>query len=53
MSELADAAIDAIGQCAILVKSVAESCLMRLVSLIASSNENIVSAAVVTLKRFG
>ncbi|KAM3720376.1 AP-3 complex subunit [Dirofilaria immitis] len=51
MAEMADAAIEAIGQCAIRVSSVADSCLSGLVSLIASSNENIVSAAVVVLKR--
>ncbi|MCP9258039.1 AP-3 complex subunit beta-2 [Dirofilaria immitis] len=50
MAEMADAAIEAIGQCAIRVSSVADSCLSGLVSLIASSNENIVSAAVVVLK---
>ncbi|EFO26671.1 hypothetical protein LOAG_01807 [Loa loa] len=51
MAEMADAAIEAIGQCAIRVSSVADSCLSGLVSLIASSNENVVSAAVVVLKR--
>lgn len=52
MAELADAAVEAIGQCAARVPSVADACLSGLVSLIASSNENIVSAAVVVLKRF-
>uniref|UniRef100_A0A0R3RPX4 AP-3 complex subunit beta n=1 Tax=Elaeophora elaphi TaxID=1147741 RepID=A0A0R3RPX4_9BILA len=51
MAEMADAAVEAIGQCAIRVRSVADSCLSGLVSLIASSNENVVSAAVVVLKR--
>ncbi|CAG9540238.1 unnamed protein product [Cercopithifilaria johnstoni] len=51
MAEMADAAVEAIGQCAIRVNSVAKSCLSGLVSLIASSNENVVSAAVVVLKR--
>ncbi|KHN77926.1 AP-3 complex subunit beta-1 [Toxocara canis] len=51
MSELADAAVDAIGQCALRVGTVADSCLSGLVALIASPNENIVSAAVVVLKR--
>ncbi|VDO29317.1 unnamed protein product [Onchocerca flexuosa] len=51
MTEMADAAVEAIGQCAVRVSSVADSCLSGLVSLIASSNENVVSAAVVVLKR--
>ncbi|VBB27004.1 unnamed protein product [Acanthocheilonema viteae] len=51
MAEMADAAVEAIGQCATRVSSVADSCLSGLVSLIASSNENVVSAAVVVLKR--
>lgn len=51
MAEMADAAVEAIGRCAIRVSSVADSCLSGLVSLIASSNENVVSAAVVVLKR--
>ncbi|VDM09639.1 unnamed protein product [Wuchereria bancrofti] len=51
IAEIADAAVEAIGQCAIRVSSVADSCLSGLVSLIASSNENIVSASVVVLKR--
>lgn len=51
MAEMADSAVEAIGQCAIRVSSVADSCLSGLVSLIASSNENVVSAAVIVLKR--
>ncbi|KAK6106243.1 Adaptin N terminal region family protein [Brugia pahangi] len=51
ITEIADAAVEAIGQCAIRVSSVADSCLSGLVSLIASSNENVVSASVVVLKR--
>ncbi|VDK64530.1 unnamed protein product [Onchocerca ochengi] len=51
MAEMADAAVEAIGQCAVRVSSVADSCLSGLVSLIASSDENVVSAAVVVLKR--
>uniref|UniRef100_F1KVB7 AP-3 complex subunit beta n=1 Tax=Ascaris suum TaxID=6253 RepID=F1KVB7_ASCSU len=51
MGELADAAVDAIGQCALRVGTVADSCLSGLVALIASQNENVVSAAVVVLKR--
>uniref|UniRef100_A0A915PPW8 AP-3 complex subunit beta n=1 Tax=Setaria digitata TaxID=48799 RepID=A0A915PPW8_9BILA len=51
MAEMADAAVEAIGQCAIRVNSVADSCLSGLVSLIASSNENVVSSAIVVLKR--
>lgn len=51
MAEMAEAAVEAIGQCAVRVSSVADSCLSGLVSLIASSNENVVSAAVVVLKR--
>uniref|UniRef100_A0A183E213 Adaptin_N domain-containing protein n=1 Tax=Gongylonema pulchrum TaxID=637853 RepID=A0A183E213_9BILA len=51
IAEMADAAVGAIGQCAVRVNSVADSCLSGLVSLIASSNENVVSAAVVVLKR--
>ncbi|VDK68141.1 unnamed protein product [Litomosoides sigmodontis] len=51
MAEMADSAVEAIGQCAIRVNSVADSCLSGLVSLIASSNESVVSAAVIVLKR--
>lgn len=52
MDEFADAAVEAIGQCALRVGTVADSCLSGLVNLIASSNENVVSAAVVVLKRY-
>lgn len=51
MAEIEGAAVEAIGQCAIRVSSVADSCLSGLVSLIASSDENVVSAAVVVLKK--
>uniref|UniRef100_A0A158R5Y3 AP-3 complex subunit beta n=1 Tax=Syphacia muris TaxID=451379 RepID=A0A158R5Y3_9BILA len=51
IDDFADAAIEAIGQCALRVGTVADSCLSGLITFIASSNENVVSAAVVVLKR--
>ncbi|KAK6729555.1 hypothetical protein RB195_006539 [Necator americanus] len=51
MSDLAGAAIEAIGRCAVRVKAVSEQCLAGLVQLIASPNENVVCSAVIVLKR--
>ncbi|VDM95160.1 unnamed protein product [Thelazia callipaeda] len=51
MTEMADAAIEAIGQCAARVSSITDSCISGLVSLITSSDETVVSASVVVLKR--
>ncbi|VDM65268.1 unnamed protein product, partial [Strongylus vulgaris] len=51
MSDLAGAAIEAIGRCAVRVKAVSEQCLAGLVQLITSPNENVVCSAVVVLKR--
>jgi hypothetical protein len=52
MGDIADAAVDAIGRCALLVGgAVAESCLTGLVSLIASPQQDVISAAVQVLKR--
>ncbi|KAK5985650.1 Adaptin region [Trichostrongylus colubriformis] len=50
-SDLAGAAIEAIGRCAVRVKAVSEQCLAGLVQLIASPNEDVVCSAVVVLKR--
>ncbi|CAJ0593952.1 unnamed protein product [Cylicocyclus nassatus] len=50
-SDLAGAAIEAIGRCAVRVKAVSEQCLAGLVQLITSPNENVVCSAVVVLKR--
>ncbi|XGW20072.1 hypothetical protein V3C99_003697 [Haemonchus contortus] len=50
MSDLAGAAIEAIGRCAVRVKAVSEQCLAGLVQLIASPNEEVVCSAVVVLK---
>ncbi|MFH4978894.1 hypothetical protein AB6A40_005603 [Gnathostoma spinigerum] len=51
MPELASAAVEAIGQCALRVGAVSESCLSGLIALISSTNENVVSAAVIVLKK--
>lgn len=51
MSDLAGAAIEAIGRCAVRVKAVSEQCLAGLVQLIASPNETVVCSAVIVLKR--
>ncbi|EPB66627.1 adaptin region [Ancylostoma ceylanicum] len=51
MSDLAGAAIEAIGRCAVRVKAVSEQCLAGLVQLITSPNENVVCSAVIVLKR--
>ena len=51
MSDLAGAAIEAIGRCAVRVKAVSEQCLAGLVQLITSPNEEVVCSAVVVLKR--
>lgn len=48
--ELAGGAVEAIGRCALRVKSVSESCLAGLVQLLASQDEAIVEAAVLVLK---
>ncbi|VDL78095.1 unnamed protein product [Nippostrongylus brasiliensis] len=50
-SDLAAAAIEAIGRCAVRVKAVSEQCLAGLVQLIASPNETVVCSAVIVLKR--
>ena len=53
MNDLADAAIDAIGRCALQVPSAADSCLATLIRIISSNGtrEQIVCASVVVLKR--
>ncbi|CEF67653.1 Ruby [Strongyloides ratti] len=51
MNDLAGPAIEAIGHCALQVGAVAELCLTGLVSLIANSNEELVSSVVVVLKK--
>uniref|UniRef100_A0A7E4UZ16 AP-3 complex subunit beta n=1 Tax=Panagrellus redivivus TaxID=6233 RepID=A0A7E4UZ16_PANRE len=51
MSDLASAAIEAIGCCALHVSASSETCLSCLISLISSPKESIVCSAVVVLKR--
>uniref|UniRef100_A0AC35TGP9 AP-3 complex subunit beta n=1 Tax=Rhabditophanes sp. KR3021 TaxID=114890 RepID=A0AC35TGP9_9BILA len=51
MSDLASAAIEAIGHCALQVGTVAELCLSGLVSLIATSNEELVCSVVIVMKK--
>uniref|UniRef100_A0A0N4ZMA2 AP-3 complex subunit beta n=1 Tax=Parastrongyloides trichosuri TaxID=131310 RepID=A0A0N4ZMA2_PARTI len=51
MNDLAGPAIEAIGHCALQVGAVADYCLSGLVSLIANSNEELVSSVVVVLKK--
>lgn len=51
INDLAGPAIEAIGHCALQVGTVAELCLTGLVSLIANSNEELVSSVVVVLKK--
>lgn len=51
MSDLADAAIEGIGRCALQVPNAAESCLTCLINLISSNKEQVVCSAVVVLKR--
>ena len=46
MTDIAGAAVEAIGRCALQVGTVAESCLAGLVSLIANPQQHVVSAAV-------
>uniref|UniRef100_A0A914Y178 AP-3 complex subunit beta C-terminal domain-containing protein n=1 Tax=Panagrolaimus superbus TaxID=310955 RepID=A0A914Y178_9BILA len=51
MSDLASAAIEAIGRCALHISGSSDTCLTCLINLISSPKENIVCAAVVVLKR--
>jgi hypothetical protein len=53
MADLAEAAIDGIGRCALQVPSAAESCLAILIRIISNghSPDTIVCASVVVLKR--
>ncbi|CAI5439169.1 unnamed protein product [Caenorhabditis angaria] len=51
MSDLASAAVEAIGRCAIRVGAVSEQCMTGLVTLISSSDEKVVCSAVVVIKR--
>uniref|UniRef100_A0A914QZD4 AP complex subunit beta n=1 Tax=Panagrolaimus davidi TaxID=227884 RepID=A0A914QZD4_9BILA len=51
MSDLASAAIEAIGRCALHISGSSDTCLSCLINLISSPKENIVCASVVVLKR--
>uniref|UniRef100_A0AC34FWI8 AP-3 complex subunit beta C-terminal domain-containing protein n=1 Tax=Panagrolaimus sp. ES5 TaxID=591445 RepID=A0AC34FWI8_9BILA len=51
MTDLASAAIEAIGRCALHISGSSDTCLTCLINLISSPKENIVCASVVVLKR--